>query len=298
MDVILRRFSGLKILRKIPCICHHGNAKEESCGRFFIIEDLIRRLRADIIYIKCPNTLQDIHIPTILYGIHSLTLNQIIQELEKFYCRGGCFSGNNKVRHEQMVELLNRNFSRSYNSISEKRYRCPNIFLLSPKNRDGWNSQKKVQEKKIIQLCCQLPQKWHPVEWEQVVDKPKNWWIQLYPLLIRLQKLIKFVGSISYNTTPKEINTPIYSDIRKKVIFMNEFIKLLSKSWIPENKDAIIEGINKTESMAVLNAQIILYHLLDELDPQHRWGGLSYITTHEGDDIWLCPIHQHQYSYI
>ena len=39
-----------------------------------------------------------------------------------------------------------------------------------------------------------------------------------------------------------------------------------------------------------------LRRLLDEVDPQHHWGGLKKVLTPEGHWLWLCDEHAKEYK--
>lgn len=39
-----------------------------------------------------------------------------------------------------------------------------------------------------------------------------------------------------------------------------------------------------------------LRHLLEEKDPQQKWGGLKLIVTPEGHYLWLCEHHAAEYK--
>ena len=39
-----------------------------------------------------------------------------------------------------------------------------------------------------------------------------------------------------------------------------------------------------------------LRKLLDEVDPQHHWGGLKKVLTPEGHWLWLCEEHAREYK--
>jgi hypothetical protein len=52
------------------------------------------------------------------------------------------------------------------------------------------------------------------------------------------------------------------------------------------------EGWNDRTYGAALRA---LRDMLDEVDKNHVWGGLSRTVTPEGDILWLCDEHRKEY---
>jgi internalin A len=53
MDIILARFEGLNVERKIPCICHWQNEEAEPCPYFYRYESLVRRMEAKQYKVQC-----------------------------------------------------------------------------------------------------------------------------------------------------------------------------------------------------------------------------------------------------
>ena len=57
LDVILQRFEGLRIDRRVPCNCHIARHSPQPCPRFHLYEDLARRMEVGRHTVECPEFL-------------------------------------------------------------------------------------------------------------------------------------------------------------------------------------------------------------------------------------------------
>ncbi len=132
VDVVLARFEGLTIERKVPCICHWERRLDEPCSRFYHYEDLVRRMEAGRYIVECPDTFVEISVPTLLYGIHSSTNEKVMADIQQ---------GQQEIQKslkelqkldiilqklDQQSELIARSFTRLWNLEMQKmEVNCP-----------------------------------------------------------------------------------------------------------------------------------------------------------------------------
>jgi hypothetical protein len=83
IDIILARFEGLKVRREIPCNCHWQREETEPCPHFYRYEELVRRKEAKRYKVECPESFNVVSVPTLLYGIHMSTGNQVLVDIQE-----------------------------------------------------------------------------------------------------------------------------------------------------------------------------------------------------------------------
>src|SRR6266566_9069643 len=137
MDVILARFEGLKVRREIPCNCHWLREETEPCPHFYRYEELVRRMQAKRYNVECPESFNEISVPSLLYGIHISTDQQVMIDIQQ---------GQQEIKQSlkelvkldvilgklnQQSELIARNFTRQWNFEMKKlKAECQNTFYL------------------------------------------------------------------------------------------------------------------------------------------------------------------------
>jgi len=292
MDVILDRFPGLDIKRMIPCICHRLTGSAEPCIRSHPYEDLEELNRAGIAEVLCVQSKKMVSIPTMLYGIHPSTQEQILNELKELK------KDTRKTLKDQMVqltELSNRNFCRTYNQILEQDYRCPNVFLLKPKSRKRWNPKNLFSEPYVMQLYCQSHHGWHATTWEKEIDKPREWWLEFSPWLSRLIELMEFAVPMVKAVPHMDIPDDTFSEFQKNYDIMKEITNRLPEVVFSRDIDDMTRYKDSRPIEAVGPALRLLSNILHELDPLHEWGGLDHQITPDGNLLWLCPEHKEEY---
>jgi len=79
LEVTLARFPGLKIKRQIPCMGHQGQA----CPHEFNYDQLLKRYEKKKFTIECPETLEDVSVPQLLYGWDWRTQDLVLSRLDQ-----------------------------------------------------------------------------------------------------------------------------------------------------------------------------------------------------------------------
>ncbi len=303
IDVILSRFKGLHIERKVPCICHWQREAAEPCSRFYRYEDFVRRMQAGRYTIECPDTLVDVLVPILLYGIHISTEELVIADIKQ-----GQLKLERKLedlqkldiileRLSQQSELIVRNFTRQWNLEMKKiEVECPNVFFLEPGSGSHSNPKNWVSQEYLLYLVCQHPPGPHQVGKGYSLRKAEDWWIKVSPWLNHLIKFLKFgvplgkaIGSI-YDAMDMD-------QIKNQIELMQAITEELpvTSSYDDMSRAVTISQLNPTQQ-AVGPALRALYSFLKQADPGEVWGDLHKTVTPDGNILWLCDAHRQQYE--
>jgi internalin A len=81
LDLIMARFPGLSIERRIPCICHRHGGKVKPCSRYHSYEDLVRLMERQRHTIECLETFVNVPVNEMLFGIHWSTMEDVLSRL-------------------------------------------------------------------------------------------------------------------------------------------------------------------------------------------------------------------------
>jgi hypothetical protein len=177
---------------------------------------------------------------------------------------------------------------------------CPNIFTLRPAESSGW--RKILGEKMELQLYCQAPGQWHPVEEGGVytIDQPAEWLQTMGPYIGKLFSFLKYaaplVGPWMGALSAEEYEKRFKTDIK----LMEEVVKKLPEisSRRQEFFDDPTSATFHTSHLEHVEGASLraLRKLLEEKDPQQIWGGLKRVLTPEGHYLWLCHYHAQEYK--
>ena len=144
-----------------------------------------------------------------------------------------------------------------------------------------------------MQLYCQASSGWHPTYPDGVyrIKDPARWVKVASPYLRRLITALKWSAPLVGPGVSVLSSLP-RGAMKDDIAFISEIVKKLpalsETSSAVEAADSVVE-----QDRAALRT---LRKLLDDLDPEHRWGGLSKILTPEGHFLWLCPSHQEEFG--
>src|SRR6266849_359920 len=199
VDVILARFEGLSVRRTIPCICHWQRSDTKPCSHYYRYEELVRRMEVNRYKIECPETFTEVSVPTLLYGIHMSTDQQVIADIQQ---------GPRDIQQSlkelqkldiildklnQQSELIGRNFTRQWNLEMKKiEAECPNTFFLIPAENTPFDPKNWVSQNYRLYLVCQHPSGPHRVGDGYQLRKSKEWWASIRPWLNHLINFLKF----------------------------------------------------------------------------------------------------------
>jgi len=302
LDLILARFEGLGVDRLVPCICHWETESATPCRRFYRYEDLVRRMQAGKYTIECPDSFEDVSVPTLLYGIHTSTDVQVMEDIQL---------GQRQIMRQikkldtleliveklnQQSELIARNFTRQWNLEMQKlEVECPNTFWLTTSGRTAFNPKDWTSKQYKLYLLCQHPQHPHTAGDGYRLRQADAWWKTVAPWLNQLVKFLKFavpmgkaLGAVHDENTMKEFET--------RVALMEQIVKAVpalksAKDDVSQGSEGLGEDIFATG--AALRG---LHAYFDKIDPAHIWSGLSRAVTPDGNILWLCDLHKQQFE--
>lgn len=288
LELTFARFPGLKIDRLIPCPCHN----EQECLHEFRYEQLLKRLerKEPKFYIECPESLEEIDVRLLLFGLISSTFDDVHREVQK--------SANESAeRHTELLTLLQRQFAKDYQQEQSKiESYCPNVFVLRPLKSSSW--MRAFSEKIELQLYCQSPGCWHPTKegGRYEIGHPANWLRKMGPYIQKMVSLLKYVSPLVgpwVNMTEPEYEKLINDDIK----FMQELVKIMpdiEQSHETELADALGETIDPGRAHGAALRELRM--IMDAKDPKQDWGGLRKVLTPEGHYLWLCEYHAKVYN--
>ena len=317
MDLILARFEGLQVRRRVPCICHQQTHGVQPCPEMYCYEeDLVERLNKDIETIECRKSYQRVKVHDLLYGIHASTTSQvqtvvatgqqeILQRLDAVQYKEDLLLSNNGVllqqlqRLNQLCEWHVRQFMRLWNfEMRKMETECPNTFFLIPGSTTLFNPQNWISCDYKLFLMCQYPRSPHCIHDSKGYDlrQTRDWWVKVSPWLKYLIAFLKFSVPITGGVLGVMLNEEMYKRIDK-------WVELLEK--ITEDIPDIVERdpTNLAErshlggfEQNVGPALRALHSFLKEADPNQYWDGLQKVVTEDGNIFWLCEEHALPYQ--
>ncbi|MGJ5634842.1 COR domain-containing protein, partial [Nostoc sp. CALU 1950] len=210
MELTLARFPGLDIQRTIPCFGHNG----QPCTHEFDYKQLSQRWEKKKGTIECPEAMEDVSVPELLYGLNWNTQNAVLERIDQL--EKTVVDGQAVILDEfkNLLELTQRGFTNAFRreqAIIDAH--CPNIFVLRPRDAKAW--QKNLTGQKLdLQLYCQAPGCWHPTQEGGLyeINEPAKWLRVTAPYIGNLFKVLKYAAPIIGNWREH----PLLEDIQNK----------------------------------------------------------------------------------
>lgn len=305
IDVILARFQGLTIRREIPCICHQRAGVTDPCPRFYRYEDLVRRMEAGKHTIDCPDTLIEVSVPMLLYGIHTSTDQQIMidikQEQQSIEKKLNNLQKLDAILEKlnQQSELIGRNFTRQWNLEMHKMgVDCPSTFILMLGGDTIFNPKNWISQEYLLYLICQHPPGPHRVKDSYTLRKGKDWWVTVSPWLNRLINFLKFaVPMFKAIEALYDAEATDVKQLQASIGLMGQITSsLLELPEMDNTKHVIKPSQLDFDQQSIGPALRALQAFLKEIDTNEIWGGLHKILTPDGNILWLCEKHSKQYE--
>lgn len=290
LELTFRRYPGLEIRRAIPCPGHDQTACDYEFDYTFLEKALGKE--PPVLEVQCQSSFAMVSVANLLFGIHWLTQNAILSRLDEL-------DKEQLERHNELITLLQREFAKNFRwEQSRLESRCPNVFALRPLASSHF--QKALRGEKLeLQLYCQAPGCWHPLAegGRYVINNPSKWLRQMGKYIAGMVSVLKYVSPFLGPVIG--MSAPAYAELVKNDIkFMEALVKILPE--MTKDKDAMKLADSIEEDVipeyghgASLRA---LRLLLDEVDPQQKWGGLRAVATPEGHILWLCEHHAQEYD--
>lgn len=303
IDIILARFKGLAVRREIPCICHWERDRAKPCFHYYSYEELIRRMEARRYSVECAQTFTDVSVPMLLYGIHTSTDNQVIDDIrrgqQQIAKRLDDLQKLDSILEKlnQQSELVARNFTRQWNLEMQKlETECPGTFFLTLGSEKRINPKNWVSQEYKLYLVCQHPPGPHRVGDGYVLREAEEWWIKVNPWLNRVLTFLKFglpigraIGAVYDEVALDHMKADLdlMDEITQHIPDVATFDALSTAAPEPD--------LNH-EQRVIGPALRALHSFLKKADAACIWGGLQKTITPDGNILWLCAEHRKQYE--
>ncbi|HEV2640223.1 MAG TPA: COR domain-containing protein [Actinocrinis sp.] len=332
LSPLRQRYPGLAWNIKIPCPCTPAVAGSEACKHIFD-EGYLRRLtEKNIPTARCEESITEVPIEQLLYGLKPSSMTQIKTTLDALSTNFNSLSqevhnaasGMSRLEHLAEVQLAALDFQTRATELQlAQSQRCPSVFTLSLKPKSRLH-QRIGMERYALNLFCEQPGQWHALPDEAglfVFTKRPDWLNRSAPflrvLLSIMEHALKAVGpTLSLTdilTTPSVTTTTdkisdLWSDTRKEkeLDAMRALVESLPKGLDDTyDYDAktpwLVYGdkypLRRAEDIADFRSLRIFLKALADRDGRDQWGGLIPMTTPEGLAVFVCAHHAKQYEF-
>ena len=308
LELTINRFHGLDVERLIPCPGHQN----QPCSHFFDFKNLQKAAerKPPVRDVQCPVAFENVSVPLLLFGIHWQTQDsEILSRLEGLQATADAhFQETRDLRQLAQREFLNA-YRRDQADVDAH---CPNLFTLrplsdellltlsGPHGQQAWSAwwERLAGQRLKLQLLCQDPGHWHPATkgGEYTLERPAVWLQAIGPYVQRMVALLKYVSPLVGPGVELFASEAVAHLFKKQIAFTKELVDKLSELKEPSGLRFMQSELGFTEPESAKGAALrTMRRLLDELDPDQHWGGLTRTFTPEGHILWLCPEHRKPY---
>lgn len=297
LELTLSRFPGLKIKKTINCPGHESGPCEHEFDYTHLCTAIERN--PPVLDIQCPVGLENISVVRLLFGIHWLTRESVMDRIKSLESKSAERHRETITELRGLCELIQREFTKLFKR--EQQYNtshCPCVLTLRMKNPKGPLVLSEILSKAWeLQLYCEAPGCWHPTEnGRYIIKEPAKYLRNIAPHVKRLIKVLKIAAPLVHpwiaSALPKD-----RGNIEKDLELMEALVaalpttdrqqSLLGDRLAQEDFQAHrFEGASLRE----------LRKLLDHVDPSQSWGGLRKLLTPENHYLWLCEKHAIAYG--
>jgi hypothetical protein len=281
----LRRYQGLEITQKVPCICEHGDGTQNAvpCMHLYRYDALRRRLERGVSDVECELSFTKVSVAELLFGISPTPIDEIARRLDTID------RGISDSRAE--AAWYHRNMLKEVRQLqAQSEAKCPSVFTLT---RASGRSYRPGIHRLELRLYCEQPGAFHATpEPPYTIKQPDRWLVTIGPylnvLLIMLKHVVPLTGPVLGLASEQ-----LAKQLADETKLMTELVKQL-----PEAVDVDQLQIAEVQRSKLDVDYRALCSLLHEVDPGAHWAGLSRTRTPEGDVLWLCRDHAQQYSVL
>jgi hypothetical protein len=194
---------------------------------------------------------------------------------------------------ESALEIVKNNTRMINFELSRHDPFCPCIFTFTPLEKTIYKTDL-LNTTYQLHLWCQYTEGWHPTEKGGVyeISNPRKWMKVLQPVARTILPYLKpalalFKTATGLDVTPSLDVKALYAELA----LMEKLIQVIPDDLL--NIDNTVSShYSKGKPPRLEGAHLRgFYHLLDELDPSHYWGGLREFKTESGEWIWVCEKH-------
>lgn len=306
LNVTLTRYPGLNIKRLVPCPC--ASADEKACSELYDFEDLRSRLartppRHEI---ECRKSGRDVHVPLLLLGLAPSEREELRGSLDRLTSMVKTSQAELTDVITQRLDDLGGDLQRQFLKIQYRvqaglETACPSVFAITP-----LKASRVAGQTFQLSLYCEEPGAWHPLPeglGTYAISEPAAWLRRFGPYLRELLTILKHTAPLAgpvLGVAADKLDEQIKADVDLMAAVVEQVTAVhLPMTRFTDRKDdygrvsADPGPAERATSEADFRA---LQVLLERVDPDRRWGGLSRVVTPEGLTLYLCPQHAMPYQ--
>ncbi|WP_255955284.1 leucine-rich repeat domain-containing protein [Streptomyces odontomachi] len=304
----LDRYPGLGVDYLVPC--PERGADGTPCPHEFRLEQLQARIRLSPRRerIECPVSINDINVRQLLEGIEPPTteLNETLATVvrqQTQLLRQGQDQATRLTRLQQTADAQAQSAVIQAAALAEQQ----RAFLAAQRRDQNWHqvlcptvmALEYVRRRALggsvarLHLYCEAPGAWHrapdaePYELKLTSDRVQA----VLPFATAILKIIKYavpVAGAAIGMVSEDLAKQLESDIAMTKALVDTLSDNLPDGGGPPDVPTRVRAVDDPKFRA-------MQQLLLTLDPACNWGGLSKVSTPEGDVFWLCNAHAQQY---
>ncbi len=292
LELIFKRFPGLQIERRIPCECGDGKGCDYEHNYKQLYKRVLNKTAKN--NIECPESFDKVSVPYLIFGLDHTSHKSILSRIDKLKAKSLDAGIDATGEIDSLIELTQREFLKQFNYIQKsEETQCPNVFAFRLTN-DGDEFESIENSKLALQLYCQAPGCWHPVQSDGYpIENAEAFFNATAPYISKLALVLRYVSPV----IGKWVNQD--KDMYKKTINkdINLINKLAGKLQGFRNLQMECSAVNGYAEMEIYRYNLAaLRTLLAENGLLKQWGGLKMIETPEGHYLWLCNTHASEYD--
>lgn len=314
-----QRYPDLEWTIKIPCPCRGPRERPGAC-RYLFESGYLRRAQAKRrTTVECQETLNEVPIERLLYGLERASLAQIARgvtrlrdQVSKVGATVEKVSG--AVGQIQLVQQTALEFQRRATELQQAQsVRCPSVFTITRKS-----SRMVVGSSYELRLYCEQPGNWHPLPGSTgvfIFRQQPAWLRRSGPYLRILVGVLEHalplagpalaaardLGILSTDPVEQLTDLPKELRLREEIEGMRALVEQLpqpigSSELAIQSMDSTGRAFRRAVDLADFRE---LRGFLEDHTPQGAdpWGGLQPMITPEGIVVFVCREHAAQYAY-
>ena len=296
LELTLSRYPGLKITRFLPC----PDPATTDCHHEFDYANLTKRLERTPPKktIECPNCLENISVTRLLFGIHDTTQRDVINSINQLQKSVDQGFNTQSEHYRELSALVQRDVLQEIRAVQKQiESPCPTLFAIRRDGRSPYDAGKLFDQRLSLQLYCEHPGCFHPVEdGLYTIENPRQWLSTMAPHLNRINSILKYVTPI-IGPWVTAANADYAKLIRDDLTLTNALVKATPNLSYTNDRRNFLDENRENEQIQRVSGSALraLHEFLKEKDKQQVWGHLSRVKTPEGDILWLYEHHKKEF---
>ncbi len=198
--------------------------------------------------------------------------------------------------------LTQRSFIKTLQLLcGQHQTRCPSVFTLTPARKRRLPGATGY----TLRLYCEEPGAWHPLPGEQgcyKVTRIDDWLTRLASPLTKVLTVLQHATPLAgpvLGIAAAELHGWLKEDVAQMQELLAQVPQPVTLPHDPLGGLPLADRADAARPHAHAYADAdfrAVTAALDQLDPQHRWAGLSRYDNPEGLTLYLCPDHLARYQ--